>query len=136
MDSIVINDKTAAKKETPKNFPASTLPPIGNFYSFQEKNTSNSEEILSSNEKYLSTLTNKQIFEKVFKNSEIIKNESAILDYLSLKKENIDDRVFGNDSKNWQWKYDFRINQYILPDFGLFTYILFLKSNYNSEERE
>lgn len=125
LDSISIEDKTiekernktesfSSKNEFPNNFHSSSLPPIHNSNNLKQTK----ENSLSFDERCLSGLTNRQIFEKVFRNSKIIKNESAILDYLSLKKKNIENRVFGDDSKSWDWKYDFKLNQYTLPEFG------------------
>ena len=47
-------------------------------------------------------------------------NNSMIIEYLSLKKENIDYRVFHDNSKTWDWKFDDRLNQFSLPESGFF----------------
>lgn len=78
---------------------------------------------------YLSALTNKEIFERVFKNSQIMSNNSMILDYLSLKKENIENRVFRDNSKAWDWKFDYRNNEYSIPESGIY-YISYFKLKY------
>ena len=97
------------------NNPENKLPPIENLPT---------EKKIQSliDERYLSALTNKQIFERVFKNSSIA-NSSMIFDYLSLKKENVENRVFNDNSKAWDWKFDYKTNQYALPDSGLIYYI-------------
>lgn len=145
LDSISIQDKTIEKpinknesfltknkNEVQNNIHSSLLPPIHNSNNLKQKN----ENSLSFDERCLSGLTNRQIFEKVFKNSKIIKNESAILDYLSLKKIDIENRVFGDDSKIWDWKYDFKLNQYKLPDFGIHYNEFFLLFFFVSSKRE
>ena len=78
-------------------------------------------------EKYLSALTDREIFERVKKNSGIAEKDKEILGYLSMKKEDIENRVFGKNEKAWDWKFDYIRDEFKLPEKGK-DFLCFLKS--------
>ena len=77
--------------------------------------------------KYLSALTDREIFERVLKNSKVAEKDKEILGYLSLKKENTEDRVFGENQKAWEWKYDYSRDEFKIPDSGIPFYFYIKK---------
>ena len=81
--------------------------------------------------KYLSALTDREIFERVLKNSKVAEKNKEILGYLSLKKENTEDRVFGENQKAWEWKYDYSRDEFKIPDSGMPFYFSFKKKAIN-----